>query len=60
MHSEETATSAGSTDTLRKNARVRAMEVQRSLNVHNVEKTSWTVIDTDLHIIPKIHRKEDG
>ena len=37
MHFKETVTSTGSTDTLRKNG-VRAMEVQRSLNVHDVER----------------------
>ena len=38
MHVKETATSAGNTDTLRKNVGVQAMEGQRSLNVRNVER----------------------
>ena len=29
------------------------MEGQRSLNVHNLEETSWTVLDTEVHIIPQ-------
>ena len=52
MHFMENITSAGSTDTLRKNVGVRAMEEQRSLNVHSVERNIMdSVWNTELHII---------
>ena len=61
MHSKESVTSAGSTDTLRKNVRVRTMEGQRNLNVHNVERNIMdTVGPGATHHPIKINRKEDG
>ena len=60
MHSKETVTSAGSTDTLRKNVGVRAMEGQRSLNVHNVERNIMDICGYGAtHHPTKIHSKED-
>ena len=45
----------------RKNVGVRAMEVQRSLNAHNVErKIMDSVGHGATHRLTKIHRKEDG
>ena len=52
-HFKVTATSAENTDTLRKSVRIRAMEGQKSLSVRRVEETSWTVLDTELHLIPQ-------
>ena len=61
MHFKETATIAGSTDTLQKNVGVRAMEGQRSLNVHNVERNIMDSVGHGAtHHPTKIHRKEDG
>ena len=61
MHFKETVTSAGSTDALRKNVGVRAMEEQRSLNIHNVERNIMDSIGyRATHHPTKIHRKEDG
>ena len=54
MHSKETVTSVGSTDTLRKNVGVRAMKEQREASMCTMWKeTPWTVLDTELHIIPQ-------
>ena len=61
MHFKETITSAGSTDTLRKNVGVRAREGQRSLNVHNVERNIMDTVGYGAtHHPTKIHRNEDG
>ena len=50
---EVTATRAENTDTLRKSVGIRSMEGQKSLSVCCVKKTSWTVLDTELHVIPQ-------
>ena len=61
MHFKETVTGAGSTDTLRNNVGVRAMEGQRSLNVHNVERNVMDSVGHGAtHHRTKIHRKVDG
>ena len=61
MHFKETVTSAGSTDTLRKNVGVRAMEGKRSFNAHNVERNIMDNVGHGAtHHPTKIHRKEDG
>ena len=61
MHFKETVTSAGRTDTLRKNVRVRAMEEQKSLNVRSVERNIMDSVGYGAtHHPTKIHRKEDG
>ena len=61
IHFKETVTSAGSTDTLRKNVGVRAVEGQRSLNVHNVERNIMDSVGHEAtHHPTRIHRKEDG
>ena len=61
LHFKETATSAGNTDTLRKNVGVRAMERQRSLNVRNVERNIMDSVGHGATHHPiKTHRKEDG
>ena len=61
MHSKETVTSAGSTDTLRENVGVRVMEGQRSLNVHDVERNTVDGVGCGAtHHPTKIHRKGDG
>ena len=61
MHFKETVTSAGSEETLRKNVGVRAMEEQRNLNVHNVERNTMDSVGYGAtHHPTKIHRKEDG
>ena len=52
MHFNDTFTSAGSTDTQRKNVGARAMEGQRSINGHNVEKhhgQCWVRSHTSSH-----------
>ena len=60
MHFKETVTSAGCTDTLRKSVGARAMEGQRSPNVHNVERNiMYRVGYGATHHPTKIHRKED-
>ena len=47
--------------TLRKNVGIRAMEGQRSLNVHNVERNIMDSVGYGpTHHHTKIHRKEDG
>ena len=53
MHSKETVTSAGSTDTLRKNDGVRAMEGREASMRTLWKETSWTVLDKELHMIPQ-------
>ena len=61
MHFKEIATSAGNTDTLRKNVAVRATEGQRSFNVHNVERNATDSVGYGAtHHPTKMHRKEDG
>ena len=61
MHFKETVTSAGGTDTLRKSVGGRAMEVQRTLNVHNVERNIMDSVGYGAtHHPTKIQRKEDG
>ena len=61
MHFKETATSAGNTDTLRKNVGVRAREGQRSVSVHNVERNIMDSVGHGATHHPiKTHRKEDG
>ena len=61
MHFKETATSAGNTDTVRKNVGVRALEGQRSLNVRNVERNIMDSVGHGAkHHPTQTHRKEDG
>ena len=61
MHFKETATSAGNTDTVRKNVGVRVLEEQRSLNVRNVERNIMDSVGHGAaHHPTKTHRKEDG
>ena len=51
----------GSTNTLRKNVGIRAMEGQRNLNVHKVERNIMDSAGYEAtHLPTKIHRKEDG
>ena len=61
MRSKDIVTSAGSTDTLRKNVKIRAMGGQKSLNVRNVERNITDSVGYEAtHHPTKIHRKEDG
>ena len=61
MHFKETATSAGNTDTLRKNVGGRVLEGQRSLNVRNVERNIMDSVGHGAaHHHTKTHRMEDG
>ena len=61
MHSKDTVTIMGKTDTLRKNVEVRIMEGQRNFNVRSVERNIVDSVGQGVARHPKkIHRKEDG
>ena len=60
-HFKVTAKSGEKTDTRPRSVGVRAKEGQRSLSVRSVGKTSWSVLDTKLHVISQrfIERRMD-
>ena len=61
MHSKDTVTITGKTDTLRKNVEVRIMEGQRNFNVRSVERNIVDSVGQGVARHPKkIQRKEDG